>query len=331
LFLNFPFKYHIACIFLGLFISACSTNKITNKNDVLPQLIASAQNPQDSTVLIAHLKKLSSDQFAGRKIDSKGSKLAQQYIKQSLVNSGVLPFSGNYYHAFRKQKNFNRVDGTNIIGVVKGSKYPNSFIVLSAHYDHLGVKGGAIFNGTDDNASGVAALLAFAEKIQQHPLKHTVIFLFTDGEESGLYGSKAFVAQNKKLLKSIKLNINLDMLSGYSNTRTLHYIEKGLTTLIGTQNYQNFKNNADAAIKIKSRFRQAGSAGLFASNKINYVAASDQSSFHRAKIPFIYYGVGVHPNYHTKNDDFAHANIAFYINACHFIYNKIIFIDQFFQ
>ena len=323
-------QYVVLFIFL-LMVTGCGTTKDLKEKAQAVNDISYQQTNQKFTTLIEHLKTLSSDLFAGRKIGSQGNKLAQQYIKQSLVNSGVLPFSGNYYHAFRKQKNFNHVDGTNIIGVVKGSEYLDSFIVLSAHYDHLGVKGGAIFNGTDDNASGVAALFSFAEKIQQHPLKHTVIFLFTDGEESGLYGSKAFVAQNKKLLKSIKLNINLDMLSGYSNTRTLHYIEKGLTTLIGAQNYQNFKNNVGATIKIKSRFRQAGSAGLFASNKINYVAASDQSSFHRAKIPFIYYGVGVHPHYHTKNDDFAHANIAFYVNACHFIYNKIIFIDQSFQ
>jgi len=311
-------------LLLGIFsISACSANKVANEPDNLASNLS-----VDHLGLVNHLKTLSSDQFLGRKIDSKGNKQAQIYIRNSLKNSGVSPFQSNYFHPFVKQKSFGQIKGTNIIGVVQGVKYPNKYIVLSAHFDHLGVKGGEIYNGTDDNASGTAALLYFAEKIQQQPLNHSVIFLFTDGEESGLYGSKAFIKQQQDFLAKISLNINIDMISGYSRTRTLHYIEKNLLNLLGQQHYQLFKQQNDVKLKTRIGFRQVNKGSLFMGHKINYTKASDQYAFYKAKIPFIYYGVGEHPNYHSPNDDFAHANLAFFMKASDFILQKILFIDQ---
>ena len=317
---------NIKSILLLLFIfsiSACSANKATIEQDNLANNLS-----VEHLSLVNHLKTLSSDQFSGRKINSKGNKQAQIYIRNSLSNSGVSPFQASYYHPFVKHKSFSQIKGTNIIGVVKGKKYPDKYIVLSAHFDHLGVKGGVIYNGADDNASGTAALLYFAEEIQQQPLSHSVIFLFTDGEESGLYGSKAFIKQQPDLLANISLNINIDMISGYSRTKTLHYIEKNLLNLLGQKNYQLFKQQNDVKLKTRIGFRQVNQGGLFMGHKINYTKASDQYAFHKANIPFIYYGVGEHPNYHSPNDDFAHANLAFFMKASDFILQKILFIDQ---
>jgi Zn-dependent M28 family amino/carboxypeptidase len=277
------------------------------------------------------LKTLSSDKFLGRKIATQGSKLTQQYIKNTLVSDGVTAFENNYIHPFTKVELFTKINGANVIGIIKGSKYPKKYLVLSAHFDHLGGKGNNIYNGTDDNASGTAALLIFAKKIQAAPLDHSVIVLFTDGEEAGLYGSKAFVKQNKNLLANIKLNINIDMISGYKQTRSLHYIDKGLSTLIGKEAYQNFKRYKTAAIKIKSGFKQTGRVSLMVGRKSSYISASDHGIFNKKRIPFVYYGVGVHPNYHTKKDDFAHANLDFFIKATDFIYQNLLFFDQVMQ
>jgi len=213
--------------------------------------------------------------------------------------------------------------------MVQGTTYKSEYIILSAHFDHLGIKGKSIYNGADDNASGTAALLALAKKIQQKPFQHSIIFLFTDGEESGLYGSKAFINQEKDLLTHIKVNINLDMIAGADQTSSLHYIEKRIKNIISTEAYEKFSRpDKTINLKIKRGFHQFNKSNLVGTRNINYISASDHSSFYRAKVPFVYYGVGTHINYHTKNDDFAHANIKLYLNAFSFIENQIIFLDR---
>src|SRR5690606_18370697 len=99
----------------------------------------------------------------------------------------------------------------NVLGWIKGTENPDSFIVISAHYDHEGVKKGIIYNGADDNASGVSALFSFAEYFKSNPPKHSVILAAFDAEELGLRGSKYFVENPIVPLEKIRLNINLDM------------------------------------------------------------------------------------------------------------------------
>ena len=78
------------------------------------------------------------------------------------------------------------------MGKITGTKYPDSYLVLSAHYDHLGIRRGNIYNGADDNASGTVALLALAQYFRENPPKHSIIFAFFDAEELGLKGADRF-------------------------------------------------------------------------------------------------------------------------------------------
>lgn len=316
-------KSYLMIFVLCIILCACSTNKR------LKSKINHTETTTSNKYLIKTFKDLSSNSFEGRKIGSQGNIKAQVYIKSALLNLHVKPFKQKYLHSFSKQKLFTNITGTNVIGLVEGTTFKDKYIVLSAHYDHLGIKGHVIYNGADDNASGTAALLALAKKIKINPLKHSVIFLFTDGEESGLYGSKEFINNEKKLLAHLRININLDMIAGAQQTKTLHYIEKRLKNIVSEQAYKKFKNSNKAInIKIKRGFHQLGKTGLASGSRINYVSASDHGSFNRAKIPFVYYGVGTHINYHTKNDDFDHANIKFFLSAFNFIENKIFFLDR---
>lgn len=269
---------------------------------------------------------LASDNMAGRKFATAQSITAQNYIISSLLKSNVQPFQNKFHHRFKHKSLFSTKEGSNIIGYVKGVSVPNQFIVLSAHYDHLGKKGAHIYNGADDNASGVAALLVFGEVIAKNPLRHSVIFLFTDAEEVNLLGAKAFIHQQKLMLAQIRLNINIDMIAGSKNTSTLHFIENRLEKILPKNKINPLTVLAsNSTIKIKRGFKRKNYKSL---NRVNWTNASDHGPFNRNKIPFIYFGVGEHKNYHTPRDDFEHVNLEFYQQACHLIFQYLNFFDE---
>ena len=104
----------------------------------------------------------------------------------------------------------------NIIGIIEG-RDPDQYIVLGAHYDHMGSKGGYIWNGADDNGSGTVGILTLAKAIMEtgiKPEKNIIIALWT-AEETGLLGSRYFVDNLPFPRERIKLNLNFDMISRY--------------------------------------------------------------------------------------------------------------------
>lgn len=282
-------------------------------------------DPLQIKKLSNHLAVLSSDTMAGRRFGSSDSKIAQNYLISSLINSEVQPFQKQFIHPFTHTSFFSEKAGNNIVGYVKGTSLPEQYIILSAHYDHLGKKGTKVYNGADDNASGTAALLAFADKITKAPLKHSVIFLFTDGEEVNLLGSKAFVSQQKQLLPQIKLNINIDMIAGSKNTKQLHFIDNRLEKILTQDNIQHLRNlPSSSIIKLKRGFKRDHRAN----SRVSWTSASDHGPFNSEHIPFIYFGVGMHSNYHTTNDEFENVNLEFYIQACQSIFEHLNFFDE---
>jgi len=126
----------------------------------------------------------------------------------------------------------------NIIGFFKGSIYPDSFIVFSAHYDHLGQMGSQVyFPGANDNASGCAMLLNLAKYYSEHPPKYSIAFIAFGAEEAGLVGSKYYVEHPLFPLKQIKFLVNLDLLGTG---------DEGITVVNGSV----FKNEFDILTKI---------------------------------------------------------------------------------
>jgi hypothetical protein len=110
-------------------------------------------------------------------------------------------------------KYFPNYHSQNILGYIKGTQYPDSFIVFCAHYDHLGQMGKDIyFPGANDNASGCAMLLNLAKYYSQHPPKYSVAFFAFGGEEVGLLGSKYYVEHPLFPLKQIKFLVNMDIM-----------------------------------------------------------------------------------------------------------------------
>lgn len=140
----------------------------------------------------------------------------------------------------------------NIYAFIPGTQFPDSFIVFSAHYDHLGNIDTTYFPGANDNASGVAVLLDFLTYFKKNPPRYSVAFFFFTGEEIGLVGSKYYVTHPLFDLKRIKLLINLDLMGGGS---------EGIMVVNGTVFQNEFdllkqinqKNNYNLPIKARGK------------------------------------------------------------------------------
>lgn len=318
-----PIKHRVSVLGLisaGLLV--CSACQSTNTVEYLKPLTINIKSEQ----LLNHFKVLSSDTFQGRKVSTTGNKKAQQYLIDQLSTLSVQGFKGQYKHSFHYGSSTYPKSGNNIIAFIPGSNEANKYIVLTAHFDHLGTKGNRIFNGADDNASGTSALLAMAEQLVNQPLSHHIIVLFTDGEENGLKGSKAFIHDNQELLKNIKLNINMDMLAGSKRSKNLHFIARGLTKILTdnqlTMFYQNQQTRELSVVKGFKRERHS------LNKRTHWLLASDHGSFHQAGIPFIYYGVGTHSNYHSPSDEYLNTNHQLLINSTNIIFQQLLFLDQ---
>ncbi|HEV2480443.1 MAG TPA: M28 family metallopeptidase [Puia sp.] len=126
----------------------------------------------------------------------------------------------------------------NVVAKITGTKYPNEYVIFSAHWDHLGIgqpdaKGDSIYNGAADNASGTAALLQIARAFKSLPDKpeRTVIFLSVTAEEQGLLGSAYYAQHPIYPLATTVANLNIDVLNTYGPTKDITYSGKGQSTL----------------------------------------------------------------------------------------------------
>ena len=132
----------------------------------------------------------------------------------------------------------------NLIGFVPGTAQPDSFIVFTAHYDHLGQMGTATyFPGANDNASGIAMILTLAKYFSEHPQKYSVAFIAFAGEEAGLLGSQFFVKHPWIALQKIKFLTNLDIVgTGDEGIKVVNATEFKLPfdTLVSINNRKNY-------------------------------------------------------------------------------------------
>jgi Zn-dependent M28 family amino/carboxypeptidase len=204
--------------------------------------------------------------------------------------------------------------GVNVIGQITGDS--DSVIVITAHYDHLGVRDSLIFNGADDDASGTVALLAYIDYFKQQKPDHTLVFAAFDAEEMGLQGARAMV-QDSVFLDRVKININLDMIA--QNDKDEIYA-------VGTYHYPELKPVVDSIDK-------AGVNLLYGHDDPNsdlddWTYSSDHGPFHQEGVPFIYFGVSDHEHYHQHTDDFETIPQGFYKKSVQMILNAILAFDN---
>jgi len=276
---------------------------------------APAQSKIDSRQLLTDVEALSADSMQGRKSCTAGNQKAQQYILAAFQKYNLRAFNGDFRQTFSFSHHETSCDeAANLIGYIAGAS--SDCIVLSAHYDHLGVRNGKIYPGADDNASGVAALLAFMNYFNLNKPKHTLVFAIFDAEESGLQGSKFFVVKLPVDKKSVALNANLDMVS--RNDQNELYVA-------GCNHYPFLKPYLEkiaqtSAVKLLFGHDAGNSAD-------NWTNASDHAPFHAMRIPFVYFGVEDHRDYHRPSDVFANIDPEFFINAAATILEAVIAFD----
>jgi len=170
-----------------------------------------------------HVHYLASDQLLGRGFGTPQGKIAAEYIAGQFKEAGVEPYRGTYFHHFNARKGILNIPGINVVGFIPGSDpdLQDEYIVLGAHYDHLGwaLDEGdtVVWNGADDNASGTATLIEVGRNLAAHPqsLGRSVVLAAFDGEESGLLGSRQILEDEVLPPHQVKLMFSLDMVGMY--------------------------------------------------------------------------------------------------------------------
>jgi hypothetical protein len=286
----------------------------------------------DAGVLMADLKVLSDPAMEGRKVGTPGGARARAYLLQRYRQIGLEPVGAGFEQPFSFTpgrgirfwrgtfwKTPQPVSGVNLIGSVAGTSDPGQVIVISAHYDHLGVRNGKVYTGADDNASGVAAMLAVATWFRAHPPRHTMLFVAFDGEEAGLRGARAFLEQPPVPAAQILANINFDMLSRskpgeifvtglWANPQLRATLEPlrthALPTVLYGHDYPRPFWNGD-----------------------DWTLQSDQGVFAQKDIAFLYFGVEDHPDYHQPSDRFEKIDLPFYPQVADLVTGAVVAVD----
>ena len=245
--------------------------------------------------LLEDVRTLSADDMEGRRTGTPGAARARAYLVQRLEEIGVEPvWDDAYEQAFVFTHEGQANDGVNLIGRIEGASRSKKALVVMAHYDHVGVIDGQVYNGADDNASGVAALLAIAEAFSVHPPRHDIILALVDAEEGGLRGSRVLVSDPPVPLADIALVVNFDML-GRSDRNELY--------AAGAAHFPWLKPRLEAlAASAPVTLRLGHDTGGGAQD---WTMLSDHGAFHEVGAPWVYFGVEDHPDYHKPTDDFA--------------------------
>lgn len=266
----------------------------------------------------AYIGFLASDALRGREAGTQWGKIAGEYIVSNLKTLGVKPLYDSYYQPFEayskerqkkgrwqvhpdsiallKQEVHRKLEMNNILCKIDG-KNPNEFVVVGAHYDHLGfdpaLEGDNIYNGADDNASGVSAVLQLVKAFLATGVRpeRTVIFAFWDGEEKGLLGSEYFVQTFPEISK-VKGYLNYDMIgrnADESNPGYLMYFYTEAHPVFGDWLKDSVeKYGLDLAPDYRAWDRPVG--------------GSDNASFALRNVPVIWYHTAGHPDYHMPGD-----------------------------
>ena len=294
---------------------------------------AAPQPALDGARLLADVRTLSSAEFGGRRTGSDGSRKAQAFLQARFEALGLKRFGAAYAAPFAfthtsikglvtPGRAFKTAypSAVNYIGYIPGSATPERFIVVSAHYDHLGEKAGKLYPGADDNASGVSAMLAIAAWFKAHPPRHSIVFAAFDGEELGLRGARAFLAALPFPQEQLALNLNLDMVSHNDNNEIF------VAGISYTPSLKPLVAQAAARNTVKVRLGHDRSM-LVAGAVEDWTGSSDHGPFHEAGIPFLYFGVEDHADYHAASDTFGHINPAFFTSVANLLIDVAATVD----
>lgn len=247
---------------------------------------------------------LTCDLTEGRETGSTGNLLAQQYLVKQFRSMGLVPFNWNYTQSFRCN---DTVIGRNVVGIVPSVRPCDKYIVVSAHYDHLGKLHGRIYPGADDNASGVAALVSLARMFARMraegngPAKN-IIFVAFDGKELDMLGSRYFVKNLPMAKGKITANVNMDILGSdlVPTGRDPEYM-----IALGEETLPNrYQGHLSFITGFKRDFRMDLCLTFYGSRDFTKMMykLGDHNSFAEAGIPAVFFTSGFHSHTYKPSD-----------------------------
>ena len=288
--------------------SCQGTKEVTTKNSFSP---IKYSNSITANELKNHLYIVASDSMEGRETGSTGQKRAGKYLINQYQKDRI-PFpkgAQNYYQHIpaaylNAKRNDNLADSENIWAYIEGSEKPNEVIVVSAHYDHVGVKNNAIFYGADDDGSGTVALLEIAQAFQLakkegHGPKRSILFLHVTGEEHGLHGSRYYTENPIFPLKNTVADINIDMIGrrdeAHANSNNYVYLIGANRLSSELDQICTSVNEKYVHLKIDYKYNELNDPNHF-------YQRSDHYNFAKNNIPSVFIFNGTHADYHRKTD-----------------------------
>jgi hypothetical protein len=252
---------------------------------------------------LAHVRYLADDALEGRLAGSAGERCAGEYIAARFAALGLVPAgeSGTWFQELPLASTVNphapAGSGRNVVALLEGTDpaLAGEYVIIGAHYDHLGrgefgstrpEEKGAVHNGADDNASGVAALLHVAQLLTEAPRPaRPVLFLAFTGEESGLLGSAFYTRNATRPLSAARVMINMDMVGRLADGGLIVY-------------------GVDTAREWRDVLARIGSErGLALKLNGEGYGPSDHTSFYLQDIPVLHFFTNTHGDYHAPSDD----------------------------
>ncbi|MAN59280.1 MAG: peptidase M28 [Flavobacteriaceae bacterium] len=294
---------------LGLAVLAVSCN--TAQNAVAKKMTRTDYaNTITAAELRDHLMIFAGDAMQGRMTGTEGQRLAAQYLKNYYQEIGIAaPEAQPDYFQEIPASYFSRmkepVGSENVVAFIEGTEKPEEIIVLSAHYDHVGMReDGTIFNGADDDGSGTTAMLEIAEAFKKakedgNGPKRSILFLHVTGEEIGLYGSKYYTENPIYPLANTVTNLNTDMIGRIDPDKmdNPNYIY-----LIGSDKLSQDLHDLSEAVNKQYVGLELDYTYNDENDPNRFYYRSDHYNFAKNNIPVIFYFNGTHEDYHKPTD-----------------------------
>lgn len=300
---------------LGLFAQASTSSETSPKLKYANSIVVYD--------LQKHINILAGDSLQGRETGKPGQKMAANYIANFFKEIGIPPYKNNsYFQKFKvktvkrygkwkwdkkgvleKMLNNNYIRGENIIGFIEGSDLKNEIVVITAHYDHLGIKDSLIYNGADDNGSGTVAIMEIAEafmlaKKDGKGPRRSILIMPVSAEEKGLLGSKYYTENPIYPLENTIVNLNVDMIGRIDD----YHDNPNYIYLIGSDRLSTDLHDISEAVNDKYINLELDYKYNDEDDPNRYYYRSDHYNFAKNNIPVIFYFNGVHADYHKPSD-----------------------------
>lgn len=300
-------KNILSIIALAMVSVSCSTSqKITKVADVVVY-----KNSITPAELSKHLYIVADDNMEGRNTGEPGQKRAGEYLINEYKKNGISYPTGasDFYQKvpseFMKRGFAPKLnDSENIWTFIEGSEKPQEIIVISAHYDHVGMKNGEVFNGADDDGSGTVALLEIAQAFKKAKddgfgPKRSILFLHVTGEEHGLHGSRFYSENPLFPIENTVVDINIDMIG---RRDTLHPKTNNYIYVIGSDRLSSELHTINEEVNAKYTQLELDYKYNDRKDPERIYYRSDHYNFAKKGIPAIFFFNGIHADYHLSSD-----------------------------